>query len=150
MALAAARMLAQKEYAGQQRTTIRWHQGLLVGLGVGMVAGLSGLAGGIVLVPAMALVLGVPTSWLAGTSSAVIIFSALAAALGYLTAVPPSALGPGFVGYTNLPVAGLLLLTGIPSAQAGAWVNLRTASLLFRRICGVVLLLVVVRLVWTG
>lgn len=150
MALAAMRMLTQKELEGRQHAGIRWHQGLLVGLGVGMVAGLTGLAGGIVLVPAMALLLGVPTGWLAGTSSAVIVFSALAAALGYLTATPPSPLGPGFVGYTSLPLAGLMLLTGIPGAQAGAWVNLRTGSLLFRRICGAVLLLVVVRLVWTG
>ena len=147
MTLAAARMLLEKEIRERESFRFRWWQGLLVGFGVGLAAGLSGLAGGFVLVPALALILGVPTGWLAGTSSAVIVFSALAAALGYLTSTPPTGLGPGFVGYSCLPVAALLALTAIPGAQLGAWTNRRTASLLFRRIFAVLMLVVVVRLV---
>jgi len=147
MTIAAVRMLTEKDLPEKENYRFRWWQGLLVGLGVGMVAGLSGLAGGIVLVPALALILGVPTGWLAGTSSAVIVFSALAAALGYLTATPPTSLGWGFQGFTCLPVSGLLVITAIPGAQFGAWVNRRTSSLLFRRIFAVLMLIVVVRLV---
>jgi uncharacterized membrane protein YfcA len=149
MTLAAIRMFTQKEYTDRETVGFRWWQALLVGLCVGLVAGMSGLAGGIVMVPALALLLGVPTGWLAGTSSAVIIFSALAASVGYLTATPPSFLGEGFVGYVHLPVAGLLALGAIPGAQFGAWTNRRVGSVLFRRIFAVVLLLVVVRLVTT-
>jgi uncharacterized membrane protein YfcA len=98
-------------------------------------------------VPALALILGVPTGWLAGTSSAVIVFSALAAALGYLTATPATPLGAGFHGFSCLPVAGLLAVTAVGGAQLGAWTNRRTASLVFRRIFAVLLLIVVVRLV---
>lgn len=147
MTLAALRMLLEKEIKDRDDFRVRWWQGLLVGIGVGMVAGLSGLAGGIVLVPALALILGVPSGWLAGTSSAVIVFSALAAALGYITATPPTPLGAGFTGYSCLPVAGLLAVAAIGGAQFGAWTNRRTGSLLFRRIFAVLLLIVVVRLV---
>ncbi len=147
MTLAALRMLTEKDVAEREDYRFRWWQGLLVGAGVGVVAGMSGLAGGVVLVPALALILGVPTGWLAGTSSAVILFSALAAALGYLTSTPPSALGSGFHGFTCLPVAGLLALTAIPGAQLGAWTNRRTGSVLFRRIFAVLMLVVVIRLV---
>jgi uncharacterized membrane protein YfcA len=111
------------------------------------VAGLSGLAGGVVLVPALALILGVPTGWLAGTSSAVIVFSALAAGLGYVTATPATDLGWGFNGFTCLPVSGLLIITAIPGAQFGAWTNRRTGSVLFRRIFAILMLVVVIRLV---
>jgi uncharacterized membrane protein YfcA len=147
MTVAAIRMLTQKEIRARSNMNFHWWQGLLVGIGVGLVAGLSGLAGGIVLVPALALILGVRTGWLAGTSSAVIVFSALAAALGYLTATPAEPLGWGFIGFTCLPLTGLLVITAIPGAQFGAWTNRRTGSLLFRRIFGVLMLLVVIRLV---
>jgi uncharacterized membrane protein YfcA len=147
MAVAAGRMFTQKSYDGRKAGDFRWWQGLLVGLLVGLVAGMSGLAGGIVLVPALALILGVPTGWLAGTSSAVIIFSALAAALGYLTATPAEVLGPGFHGFVNLKVAGLLVIGAIPGAQFGAWTNRRVTSRVFTKIFAVLMLLVVVRLV---
>lgn len=147
MTLASIRMLTEKDLHEREDYRFRWWQGLLVGIGVGLVAGMSGLAGGVVLVPALALILGVPTGWLAGTSSSVIVFSALAAAFGYLTASPPAALGWGFHGFTCLPVAGLLAMTAIPGAQFGAWANRRTGSVLFRRIFAVLMLIVVVRLV---
>jgi len=147
MTLAAIRMLYEKDTPDRDDFHFSWWQGLLVGMGVGMVSGMSGLAGGVVLVPALALILGVPTGWLAGTSSAVIVFSALAASLGYLTSTPPTPLGAGFTGYSCLPVAALLAATAIPGAQLGAWTNRRTGSILFRRIFAVLMLIVVVRLV---
>ncbi len=147
MTVAALRLLSENGLRdGDHREIRSWH-GLLVGLGVGLVAGLSGLAGGIVLVPALALLLGLPTGWLAGTSSAVIIFSSLAAALGYLTADPSVAPGAGFTGFVALPVAGLLAVSAVPAAQLGAWTNRRVRGVIFRRIFAVLMLLVVVRLV---
>jgi len=127
------------------KTAPFWKIGM-TGLAVGMVAGLSGLAGGIVLVPALGLILGVPGSMLAGTSSGTIVFSALAAAAGYLMAIPPVPLESGFVGYVYLPLTLSLALGAVPSAQLGAWINRRTHGNLFRKIFGVVLLVVVVRL----
>ncbi len=150
LALAALRMLMEKERPEQAPKRVRWWQGLGVGVLVGMAAGLSGLAGGFVLVPALALLLAVPAPWLAGTSSAVIIFSALAAALGYLTSPPATPLGWGFVGHVGLPLSGLLALGAIPGAQVGGILNRRTNPALFRRIFAVLLIFVVARLVATA
>lgn len=147
MTFAAYRMFTQKEYEGGQETRVSRALGLLVGFAVGMVAGLSGLAGGIVLVPALALILGLPAGWLAGTSSATIIFSSLAAALGYLSARPPTPLPGDFTGYVCLPLAACLAVAAVPGAQFGAWLNRRTRGSVFRRIFAVILLLVVIRLV---
>ncbi len=149
MTVAAIRMLTDNRPDGGNHRHIRWWQGTLVGLGVGLVAGMSGLAGGIVLVPALSLLIGLPAGWLAGTSSAVIVFSSLAAALGYLTSTPVVAPGAGFTGFIALPVVGLLALSAIPAAQAGAWVNRRVRGLVFRRIFAVLMLVVVVRLLFS-
>ena len=147
LALAALRMLLEQERTNLTPKPTRWWQGAGVGVLVGMAAGFSGLAGGFVLVPAMALLLAVPSAWLAGTSSAVIVWSALAAALGYLTSQPAAPLGWGFVGHVGLPLSGLLALGAIPGAQLGGVLNRRTDPTLFRRIFAVLLLFVVVRLV---
>ena len=147
MALAAVRMLTDKTAGNSSHhRRIPWWQGLLVGLGVGLVAGLSGLAGGIVLIPALSILLGLPTGWLAGTSSAVIIFSSLAAGLTYLTATPVMTPGDGFTGFVALPVVGLLVISAIPAAQLGAWTNRRVRGVVFRRFFAVLMLLVVARL----
>ncbi len=146
----AVRMVTDTKHHDRDTHSIRWWQGMLVGILVGSVAGLSGLAGGVVMVPALSMVLGLRAEWLAGTSSAVILWSALAAATAYLTATPPEALGPGFVGYAGLPIAGLLAITAIPGAQLGAYVNRHTNSRMFQRIFAIFLILVVIRLVLEG
>ncbi len=145
--LVAVRMLTDLKHHDKDTHDIRHWQGFLVGILVGAVAGLSGLAGGVIMVPALAMILGLRAEWLAGTSSAVILWSSLAAACGYMTATPPQALGPGFFGYANLPLAGLLAVTAIPGAQLGAYVNRHINSRLFQRIFAVFLVLVVARLV---
>ncbi len=146
MAVASLRMLTDDRSGSGTHHHIRWWQGTLVGLGVGMVAGLSGLAGGIILVPALSLLMGLPTGWLAGTTSPVTIFSSLAAAAGYLTAIPSITPGSGFSGFIALPVVGLLAVSAIPAAQFGAWTNRRVRGVVFRRIFAVLMLMVVVRL----
>ena len=146
LAVSAVRLFRGGGPGGTGHRRVKWWSGVLVGLGVGLVAGLSGLAGGIVLIPALALVLGLPAGWLAGTSSAVIVFSSAGAALSYLTARPDVAPGDGFVGYVALPVVGVLAAAAVPSAQLGAWVNRRVRGVVFRRVFAVLMLLVVVRL----
>jgi uncharacterized protein len=150
MIFAAFRMLNSSDgSSATEKPAAHWKVGL-TGFGVGMVAGLSGLAGGIVLVPALGLILGLPGSWLAGTSSGTIIFSAFAAAAGYFLATPPIPLGPGFFGYVCLPLTVPLALGAVPMAQLGAWVNRRVQGNLFRKLFGGLLLIVVIRLLITS
>ena len=123
----------------------------LIGLGVGLFAGLSGLAGGVVLIPALALVGKLPSRFLAATSAGAIMFTAAAGSLGYMRHGPPAgALGDGFVGYVCLPAAACLAASAIPLAQVGARLNRRTSGRWFRRLFGALMLLVVVRLVLTA
>jgi len=62
---------------------------------------------------------------------------------------PTEPLPNGFVGYSYVPAAICLAITAIPSAQFGAWLNKKAGSLIYKRIFGVLLILVVVRLVAT-
>ncbi|MFO7654914.1 MAG: sulfite exporter TauE/SafE family protein [Candidatus Krumholzibacteriia bacterium] len=146
----ALRMLRDPERPDRPMRSASWYVWALVGFGVGLFAGFSGLAGGNVLVPALVFFAHVPTRKLAGTSSAVVMFTSAAGAAGYMLGDPPLALPDAFVGYVHLPAAACLGLTAIPAAQFGAWLNRRVGSRVYKRVFGVILLLVVVRLLLTA
>jgi len=130
------------------RSLLLW---AVIGLGVGLFSGLSGLAGGVVLIPALALLGKLPSRFLAATSAGVVMFTAAAGALGYMRYGPASGtLGDGFIGYVCLPAAACLAVTAIPMAQVGARLNKRTSGLWFRRLFGGLMVLVVVRLLLTA
>lgn len=148
LVFAAFRMLLSKDVSVENEKTAARPKVAATGLGVGLISGLSGLAGGVVLVPSLSVILGLPGSWLAGTSSGTIVFSSLAAAAGYLTARPPEFLGTDFFGYICLPLTLALALGAIPGAQVGAWVNRLVKGYLLRKMFGVLLLLVAFRLVF--
>ncbi|MEZ4388134.1 MAG: sulfite exporter TauE/SafE family protein [Candidatus Krumholzibacteriia bacterium] len=122
-----------------------------VGLGVGLFSGLSGLAGGVVLIPALALVGKLPSRFLAATSAAVVMFTAATGAAGYMRYGPATErLGDGFVGYVCLPAAACLAVSAIPMAQVGARLNKRTSGVWFRRVFAAMMVLVVTRLALTA
>jgi uncharacterized membrane protein YfcA len=148
---AAYRLVRQSEPADgdgrPRRSLMLWG---VIGLGTGLFAGLSGLAGGVVLVPSLALFGKLPGRFLAATSSGVIMFTSLAASLGYMWHGPPAGtLGDGFVGYANVLAAACLAATAIPLAQVGAKLNKRTSGVWFRRLFAVLMVIVVVRLLTT-
>ena len=101
--LSAIKMLLDSTQPDRPLRRVAWWKWIVVGTGVGIFAGLSGLAGGNVLVPALALIACVPTKKLAGTSSGVVMFSALAAAIGYMINGPAEPLPSGFVGWVYTP-----------------------------------------------
>jgi uncharacterized membrane protein YfcA len=146
----AVKMLRDREPPERPMRSAGWWVWALVGFGVGLFAGFSGLAGGNVLVPALAFIAHVPTKKLAGTSSGVVMFTSLAAAAGYALGTPAIELPETFVGYVHWPAAACLAVTAIPGAQLGAWLNKKAGSTLYKRIFGVLLLFVVVRLVTTA
>ena len=122
----------------------------IIGLGVGLFAGLSGLAGGVVLIPALALLGRLPSRYLAATSAGVIMFTALSGAVGYMQNGPAGGtLGEGFVGFVSLPASACLAVTAIPMAQVGARLNKKVTGLWFRRVFAAMMVLVVVRLLAT-
>ena len=91
------------------------------GFPIGMVTGLTGLGGGVLIVPALVLVASFPIHLAIGTSVASIIFISLGGVIGYIVnglGVP--GLLPHSIGYINLPMWLCLAATSIPLAQLGA------------------------------
>jgi uncharacterized membrane protein YfcA len=91
------------------------------GFPIGIVTGLTGLGGGVLIVPMLVLVLSYPMHLAVGTSVASIILASLGGIIAYIVngiGVPD--LLPYSIGYINLPIWLCLAATSIPIAQLGA------------------------------
>jgi hypothetical protein len=91
------------------------------GFPIGMVTGLTGLGGGVLIVPVLVLAMNFPMHLAVGTSVASIILASLGGIAGYIVnglGVP--GLLPHSLGYINLPIWLCLAATSIPMAQPGA------------------------------
>jgi len=93
----------------------------LCGFPIGMLTGLTGVGGGIIAVPMLALAFGFPMHLAVGTSVAMIIFTSLGGVIGYvLNGLGMPDFLPYSLGYVNLPIWVCLAATSIPMAQLGA------------------------------
>jgi len=91
------------------------------GFPIGIVVGLVGVGGGILAVPLMTLVFRFKMKQAVGTSSAMMLFTASAGALGYfLNGRGASGLPDYSVGYINLVAWMCVAATGVVVAQIGA------------------------------
>jgi uncharacterized membrane protein YfcA len=91
------------------------------GFPIGMVIGLTGLGGGVLIVPVLVLALNFPMHVAVGTSLASIILASLGGIVGYIVnGLGVSGLLPYSIGYINLPIWLCLAATSIPLAQLGA------------------------------
>jgi uncharacterized membrane protein YfcA len=91
------------------------------GFPIGMVIGLTGLGGGVLIVPVLVLALNFPMHIAVGTSVASIILASLGGIVGYIVnGLGVSGLLPHSIGYVNLPIWLCLAATSIPLAQLGA------------------------------
>jgi len=91
------------------------------GFPIGMVSGLTGLGGGVLIVPMLVLTLSFPMQIAIGTSVASIIFTVVGGIVGYIVnGLGVSGLLPYSLGYVNLPIWLCLAATSIPLAQLGA------------------------------
>jgi len=109
---------------------------VLIGLATGILAGLLGVGGGVVMVPALMLALSLPGVIAKGTSVAVII--------------PTSIMGTirnRKKANADLRAAGIVGAGGIMSAVAGGWVSVRMDDTLSNVLFACLLLLVAARLV---
>jgi len=90
------------------------------GFPIGMVSGLTGLGGGVLIVPMLVLALNFPMHIAVGTSVASIIFASLGGIVGYIiSGLGVAGLLPYSIGYVNLPIWLCLAATSIPLAQFG-------------------------------
>ena len=91
------------------------------GFPIGMVTGLTGLGGGVLIVPVLVLALNFPMHIAVGTSVASIMLISLGGIVGYIVnGLEVAGLLPHSLGYINLPIWLCLAATSIPLAQLGA------------------------------
>ena len=94
-----------------------------LGLGIvmGIIAGMTGLGGGALMVPALVLLFKFPMLRAVATSSAAIIFTAPGGIIGYiLNGLDVPGRLPYSVGYVNLAIWLALIVLSVPMAQLGA------------------------------
>jgi len=91
------------------------------GFPIGIVSGLTGLGGGVLIVPMLVLTFNFPMHIAIGTSIASIIFTVMGGIAGYIiNGLGVSGLPPYSLGYVNLPIWLCLASAGVPMAQLGA------------------------------
>jgi uncharacterized membrane protein YfcA len=108
---------------------------VLIGVATGILAGLLGVGGGVVMVPAMMMLLQMPAAMAKGTSVAVII--------------PTSIMGTWRnrkKKNADLKAAGILGLGGILAAVAGGWISARMSDTVSNVLFATLLLVVAIRL----
>lgn len=102
-----------------------------VGLFIGVLKGMLGVGGGVMLVPLLMVVVGLPVHQAVGTSLGVVLFSSISGAVKY-----------GLDGYANLWIAMALLVGSAVGVQAGIWLGQKLGGGQIKRYFAILVLLV--------
>jgi uncharacterized protein len=93
---------------------------IMIGFMAGLFSGLSGIGGGIILVPILFAVVGLSMIQSVGTSTLVVSLNSIGGIISYaINGWSVSGLPPYSIGYINLLLLGLLAVASVPSAQLG-------------------------------
>jgi uncharacterized membrane protein YfcA len=114
-------------------------KGVLVSLAVGVISSVFGIGGGIIHVPFLIVVLGLPVHVATATSHFVLSISAFAGALTFL-----------LLGHVHLPTVGLMGAGILVGAQLGARMSIGTSAGVIRRVLAGSLAIVGARMVVMG
>ncbi len=121
---------------------------LLVGLAGGIFSSFFGVGGGVIAVPLMLIVLGLPIHLAVGNSSALIVVSAFFGTLSYLLHGLDEAVSiPYSLGYVNLLVAVLVAPLTIICARLGVRLATRISQDKMVKVFAVLLILVGIKLI---
>jgi uncharacterized membrane protein YfcA len=116
---------------------------ILIGFFIGFISGLSGIGGGVLLVPVLVILLGYPMHTAVGTSSACLIFSSAGAVAAYIiNGIGVAGLPPYSIGYVDLATFAILAVTTIPLARFGVWCAHRWSGRYLQMVFAVVLVLI--------
>jgi uncharacterized membrane protein YfcA len=141
--IAGVLMLLDRQWRGGGEVAPRTGVSLVLGLGLGGLAGLTGIGGGIYLAPVLHLFRLAEARTVAATCSLFILVNSLAGLAGQLTKLGSNAAVLLDAGYLVLPLA--VLVGGQLGSQAGArWLPATP----IRRLTGLVITIVAVRLLW--
>lgn len=127
--------------------SLSWSKTIPIGFFAGFFAALGGIGGGVFFVPAMILFLHVPVKKTAGTSSAIIIFTALSGSIGYLTngsGVPGRPFGS--IGYVDILATIPILAGSLIFSQLGGYLNSILPAKFLRPLFGLFLIAIFIKL----
>lgn len=121
--------------------------GAVGGVAVGLLSALLGVGGGIVAIPILIYLVGLRLDQVAGTSMAIIVFTALAGVTTYaLSGAGAEGLPPGSVGYIHLAAGVPILVGSLAAVRLGARANQRLGDRRLRALFAVLFLLLGVRI----
>lgn len=110
---------------------------LLVGLLAGLLAGGLGIGGGIVIVPALVLLFGFTQHQAQGTSLAVLLFPVVSLGVwNYFKA-----------GYVNFKFVFIIIIAFVIGSFLGSYISVHLDAKILRRVFGVFLLLVSIKMI---
>jgi uncharacterized protein len=120
MVLAGLRMFFSHASMGETRAQESPYVFIICGFVFGLVSGLFGIGGGIVMVPVMTALLGIPIRQAIGTSTAFMVFSSASGILSYIVnGWDVAGLPPYSFGYVNIAFWCVLAAVSVPLAQLG-------------------------------
>ena len=111
---------------------------IILGLAAGILSSLLGIGGGILLVPGMTFLLGLPIEKAVGTSLAIILPTALVGVYRH-----------SVYGNVNWKIGLLIMVGSVTGAYIGAWLSRFIPAELLKKIFAVFILLIAVKM-WRG
>ena len=91
------------------------------GMIVGLIAGTTGIGGGVILIPLFLILLKFPAEKAIGTATAVVVMTSLGGILGYVSGgIGVEDLPPYSIGYLNVPMLMCIGITAIPATLLSA------------------------------
>lgn len=149
MLLAAVRMYYEFKPSGDREPTFNLMALALTGFCTAPLAVMFGVGGGILIIPVMILVLHIPVRNAPGTSSGIIIFTAVAGMIGYMVNGRNDPLIPDYsLGYVYLSAGIPLMVGAMIGVPLGTWINSKISTKRIRQIFGIVLVGVAIKMIF--
>lgn len=146
----ASRMFLTSKKKSSTEKPVRIKKGVLAVVGIisGTVSALSGLGGGVIVVPSLSQLLGMEIKKATAISLGVIPIFALAMSIYYLVAHTPSVSLPYSVGYISFPAVLPLAIGVVLFAPFGVSMSRRVSDKMIKVTFGLLLVIVALRMVY--
>jgi uncharacterized membrane protein YfcA len=150
LAAAALGMFFEKRMTSEEiepKSSLLW---IFSGFASGFIAPMAGIGGGVILVPLMIYLLHFPIKKVVGTSSGVIIFTSAISIIRYISLGWGISLLPeGCTGFVCPSAVIFLGISSMISAPFGAKFNQEIKNSFFKKIFGILLLLISIKILFT-
>jgi uncharacterized membrane protein YfcA len=116
------------------------------GILTGVFSAMTGLGGGIVIVPALIYIFGVEPKRAIGTSVLIVAFTMFASSLSYATISGTSPSGPAHLGYINIHAGLMLGISAVFGAILGAKLHLNIKTARIKKLFSIFILIVIIKM----